>query len=241
MKQVGAEADGRKSLPSWASRLVSASAVAALALIAAPGAKAAVVVSETLNLMGDFGNFLGPLTPFTGTVDLDFGNNFTTETLKSISISVKGHADVFNQSVSLSLLPSVGIIGASDSAGDTLELSFAAPASGTWVGFVEGDVSFGDAAFSGASVLLGATGSVTRVGPPILPPPIIIIDPPPPPHNRPGRPARPARRHRSRALDLGHDAHWLGRPRSRREAPACVGLPGRKSVSRGPLRGCVGS
>ena len=160
---------------------MSASAVAALALIAAPGAKAAVVVSETLNLMGDFGNFLGPLTPFTGTVDLDFGNNFATETLKSISISVKGHADVFNQNVSLSLLPSVGIIGASDSAGDTLELSFAAPASGTWVGFVEGDVSFGDVAFSGASVLLGATGSVTRVGPPILPPPIIIIDPPPPP------------------------------------------------------------
>ena len=170
---------------------MSASAVAALALIAAPGAKAAVVVSETLNLMGDFGNFLGPLTPFTGTVDLDFGNNFTTETLKSISISVKGHADVFNQNVSLSLLPSVGIIGASDSAGDTLELSFAAPASGTWVGFVKGDVSFGDVAFSGASVLLGATGSVTRVGPPILPPPIIIIDPPPPPIIGPGDPPDP--------------------------------------------------
>jgi MYXO-CTERM domain-containing protein len=174
MKQVGAEADGRRSLPSWASRLVSASAVAALALIAAPGAKADV--TETLNLMGDFGNFLGPLTSFTGTVDLDFSNHFTMETLKSISISVKGHT--FNQNVSLSLLPSVGIIGASDSAGDTLELSFVAPASGTWVGFTEGDVSFGDVAFSGASVLLGATGGVTRVGPPILAPPI-IVDPPP--------------------------------------------------------------
>ena len=159
---------------------MSASAVAALALVAAPGAKADVL--ETLNLMGDFGNFLGPLTPFTGTVDLDFSNNFATETLKSISISmsVKGHTDVFNQNVSLSLLPSVGIIGAADSAGDTLELSFAAPASGAWIGFVEGDVSFGDVAFSGASVLLGATGTVTRVGPPILP--RQIIDPPPPPH-----------------------------------------------------------
>jgi MYXO-CTERM domain-containing protein len=177
MKQVGAEVDGRRSLPSWVSRLVSTSAVAALALIAAPGAKADVL--ETLNLMGDFGNFLGPLTSFTGAVDLDFSSKFTMETLKSISVSVKGH--VFNQNVSLSLLPSVGIIGASDSAGDTLELSFAAPASGTWVGFVEGDVSFGDVAFNGASVLLGATGSVTRVGPPILPPPIIVDAPPPPP------------------------------------------------------------
>ena len=130
---------------------------------------------------GRFRQLLGPADPvhrdgrFGFQQQLRHGN----VEIDQYQYSVKGHADVFNQNVSLSLLPSVGIIGASDSAGDTLELSFAAPASGAWIGFVEGDVSFGDVAFSGASVLLGATGTVTRVGPPILP--RQIIDPPPPP------------------------------------------------------------
>jgi MYXO-CTERM domain-containing protein len=186
MKQFDAEASGRKWLPSWAGRLACTSAAVALALIAALGAKADV--AETFTLMGDVGSILGPLTPFTGTVDLDFSNNFAVETLTSINISVQGHPDAFNQDVSLSISPSIGVIGASNSAGDTLELLFAAPESGTWVGFTDGAVSFGDVFFSGVSgVLLGATGEVTRDGPAILapiidpPPPITITDPPEPP------------------------------------------------------------
>jgi MYXO-CTERM domain-containing protein len=179
MKQFDAEASGRKWLLSWASRFASTTAVVALALIAAPGAKADV--AETFTLTGDVGSILGPLTPFTGTADLDFSNNFVTETLTSVTISVQGHADAFNQNVSLSVSASIGVIGASNAAGDALELLFAAPESGTWAGFTEGAVSFGDVFFSGVSgVLLGATGTVTRDGPTILDPPPPVIDPPPP-------------------------------------------------------------
>ncbi|HEY6733461.1 MAG TPA: hypothetical protein VI256_06640 [Roseiarcus sp.] len=165
---------------------MSTSAVAVLALIAAPGAKAKVV--ETFHLSGSFGNISGPLVSFTGTVNLEFSNNFATETLKSITISVQGRPTVFNQSVSLSVIPSVGIIDASNSAGDTLALWFAAPQSGTWAGFNSGDVSFGEVLFGNVpGVLLGATGKVKRdlsnpviLAAPILDPPPPIIDPPPP-------------------------------------------------------------
>jgi hypothetical protein len=180
MKQLGAEAGGQRSLPSWASRLASTTAVAALALIAAPGAKADVV--ETFNLSGNFSSFFGPLVPFSGTVNLDFSNDFAVETLTSIEISVQGRP-VFNQSVSLSVTPSVGVIGASNIAGDTLALWFAAPQSGTWAGFDAGEVSFGDVIFGGLTgLLLGATGEVTRdlSDPAILAPPPPIIEPPPP-------------------------------------------------------------
>jgi hypothetical protein len=180
MKQFDAEAGGRKSLPSGGGRLASAAVLTALALIAASGAKADVV--ETFNLSGSFNSFLGPLVPFTGTVDLDFSNDFAVETLQSITICVQGRP-VFNQSVSLSVSPSVGIIGASNSAGDTLSLWFAAPQSGTWAGFDAGEVSFGDVIFGGLTgLLLGATGDVTRdlSDPAILAPPPPIIEPPPP-------------------------------------------------------------
>jgi hypothetical protein len=176
MKQFDAEAGGRKSLPSRGGRLASA-VLTALALIAASGAKADVV--ETFNLSGSFNSFLGPLVPFIGTVNLDFSDDFANETLTSINICVQGRP-VFNQSVSLSVSPSVGIIGASNSAGDTLALWFAAPQSGTWAGFDAGEVSFGDVIFGGLTgLLLGATGDVTRdlSDPAILAPP--IVDPPP--------------------------------------------------------------
>jgi hypothetical protein len=181
MKQSDEEAGGRKSLPSWASRFAPTTAVAALALIVAPVAKADVV--ETFNLSGYFSSFFGPLVPFTGTVDLDFSNDFAVETLESITICVQGRA-VFNQNVSLSIAPSIGVIGAANSAGDTLELLFAAPQSGTWAGFNAGYFSFGDVVFSGVSgVLLGAIGQVTRdLSDPVIldPPPPPVIDPPPP-------------------------------------------------------------
>jgi hypothetical protein len=180
MKQFDEDAGGRRSLPSWASRFASTTAVVALGLIVAPIAKADV--AENFNLSGYFSSFFGPLVPFTGTVDLDFSNDFTMETLESITISVQG-SPVFNQNVSLSIAPSIGVIGAANSAGDTLELLFAAPQSGTWAGFNAGYFSFGDVAFSGVSgVLLGAIGEVTRdlSDPVILDPPPPIIDPPPP-------------------------------------------------------------
>ena len=196
--------------------------LAALAMIAAPAAKAGVV--ETFNLSGNFGSLFGPLVPFTGTVKLDFSNDFTNETLTSIKITVQGRP-VFNQSVSLSVTPSVGVIGASNSAGDTLALLFAAPQSGTWAGFAEGDVSFGDVFLVVTSgVLLGATGKVTRDGPVILAP---ILDPPPPITYPPTR----LHGRRSRALDLDDAAARPRGPRSRGEASACVGLSGRKSLS----------
>jgi hypothetical protein len=181
MKQFDEEAGGRRSLPSWASRFASTTAVVALALIVAPVAKAGI--AETFNLSGYFSSFFGPLVPFTGTVDLDFSKDFAVETLESITIRVQGRP-VFNQNVSLSIAPSIGVIGAANSAGDTLELLFAAPQSGTWAGFNAGYFSFGDVAFSGVSgVLLGAIGEVTRdlADPVILdPPPPPVIDPPPP-------------------------------------------------------------
>src|SRR4029077_21190269 len=152
-------------------------AVAALALIAASSAKADV--AETFNLSGNFSSFFGPLVPFTGTVELDFSNAFAVVTLTSIEINCQGRP-LFNQSVSLSDTPSVGVIGASNSAGDTLALWFAAPQSGTWAGFNAGEVSFGDVIFGGLTgLLLGATGEVTRdlSNPAILAPP--TIDPPP--------------------------------------------------------------
>jgi hypothetical protein len=115
-------------------RLAFTSAVAALALFAAPGAKAAAAsanadVPETFNLTGSFGTISGPLAAFSGTVSLDFSGDFATETLTSITISVQGSA--FNQSIYLSISPSVGFIEASDGSGDTLELWFAGPQSGT--------------------------------------------------------------------------------------------------------------
>ena len=180
MKQLGAKAGGQRSLPSWASRLASTSAVAALALIAAPGAKADVL--ETFNLSGSFGNFVGPLASFSGTVNLDFTDNFASYTASG-NIMVQGRPAVFNQSVSLSVSPSVGIIDASNSSGDTLSLWFAAPQSGTWAGFNAGEVSFGEVFFGNVpGLLLGATGEVTRdlSDAAILDPPPPIIDPPPP-------------------------------------------------------------
>ena len=154
-------AGGQPLFSLWTSRVrVHDRRLAALALIAAPAAKADVV--ETFNLSGNFGRFFGPLVPFTGTINLDFSDDFAVETTKSIEITVHGRP-VFNQSVSLSIGPSVGTIGASNSAGDTLALWFAAPQSGTWAGFNAGEVSFGDVVFGGVTGgLLGATGEVTR-------------------------------------------------------------------------------
>jgi MYXO-CTERM domain-containing protein len=172
MKQVDAVVGGQRSLLSWASRFASTTAVVALALIAAPGAKADV--AETFILTGNFGSILGPLTPFTGTVAVDLSDDFAVET-SSINISVQG-LPVFNQSASLSLLPSVGVIGAANSAGNSLFLLLDAPQPDmTWTDFEPLDFSFGEVVLSGAGVLLGGTGTVTLDAPVTIDPPTATV------------------------------------------------------------------
>ena len=158
----------------WTSRLASAAALAALAIFAAPVAKADV--AETFNMSGNFGSLFGSPVAYTGAINLDFSNDFSNYTVTSINITVQGRSSVFNQGVSLSVLPSVGIVGASNGTGDTLALWFAAPQSGTWAGFDAGDVSFGDVLFGGLTGgLFGANGVVQRdlSGSVILDPPVL--------------------------------------------------------------------
>jgi MYXO-CTERM domain-containing protein len=177
MKQGDSWAGGQKLFSLWTNRLASAAALAALAIFAAPVAKADVV--ETFNLSGNFGSLFGSPVAYTGAIDLDFSNDFSSYTVTSINITVQGRS-VFNQGVSLSVLPSVGVVGASNSAGDTLALWFAAPQSGSWAGFNAGDVSFGDVLFGGLTGgLFGANGVVQRnlSDPAILDP--LVLDPPP--------------------------------------------------------------
>jgi hypothetical protein len=169
----------------WTSRLASATVLAALALIAAPAAKADLV--ETFNLSGNFGSFFGPPVAFTGAINLDFSSNFAEETLQSMTITVDGRP-IFNLSPSLGLAISAsqGIINESNSSGDMLSLTFATPSPGPWAGFNQEAIAGGQVIFGGVTgVLLGATGEVTRdlsdkaiLAPSIIDPPPPIIDPP---------------------------------------------------------------
>jgi hypothetical protein len=162
MKQSDADAGGRKLLPSGA-RLASG-AVAALLLLMGSGAKAEVV-EETFYLSGSFNSFsfFGPPTAFTGTIDLDFSNNFADQTVKSIEITVNGRP-VFNQNASIHLAMSAnGVVNESNSQGDMLTFMFKTFKAGTWAHFNEepitgGQVIFGD--LTGA--FLGASGLIFR-------------------------------------------------------------------------------
>ncbi|HEY5204788.1 MAG TPA: hypothetical protein VIJ63_09345 [Roseiarcus sp.] len=158
-----------------------ASAVTALALIAAPNAKANVV--ETFNLSGSFRTVLNSAVLFTGTIDLNFSNDFTQETLESMSISVNGRP-VFNRTTSLRLAASAnGVINAYNSGGDMLTLTFATPSPAAWFGFNQEAIAGGQVIFGGVTgVLFGATGAMTRdpSDSAILAPPPPIVDPPPP-------------------------------------------------------------
>ena len=174
MKQTDAGA-GR----SWASGLASSIAAAGLLVLMGSGASADVI--ETFDLAGSLNTVFGSLVPFTGTINLDFTNDFTSDTVKSIQITVHGRS-VFKQSPSVNLaMSAIGVIGASNISGDVLSLTFTTPNPGTWNGFDNGSIVGGDVIFGGLTgMLLGADGVITRdpLDPPIIDPP--VIDPPPP-------------------------------------------------------------
>jgi hypothetical protein len=183
MKQSDSLAGGQTLFSLWTSRFASATVLTALALIAAPAAKADVV--ETFNLIGNFNSFPFPSpVAFLGTIDVDFSDNFATETVNSISINVDGRP-VFNQSPAPQLVfatSNLAVIDASNSIGDTLTLAFATAQAASLAGFDEGAIDGGEVIFSGlVGVLLNPTGVVTRdpSGPVILDPP--PVDPPDPP------------------------------------------------------------
>jgi hypothetical protein len=138
------------------------------------GAKADVI--ETFYLSGNLNTFFGAPTAFTGTISLDFTNDFTSYEAQSLDISVQG-GSVFTLSPSVVLSASTtGTIQASDSANDMLTLLFTTPLPGAWTGFNTGQIFFGDVVFGGLTgSLLGAGGDITRTSGPA------IIDPPDPP------------------------------------------------------------
>jgi hypothetical protein len=170
------------SFPSWASRLASGSALAALALIAVPAAKADVV--ETFDLSGSFNSFPFPSpVAFTGTIDLDFTNPAAT----SVDVAVDG-LPAYNQSPSLRFALSVNqaVVDASNSTGDMLTLMFTIPNLGKLAGFnlnggaiVGGEASFG----GGTGILLDPTGVITpdpsnpAIPDPPHPPPVPVPEP----------------------------------------------------------------
>jgi hypothetical protein len=193
MKNLVQRLAGRMTLSFLTSRLAKAGVGAALALIAASGAKADFV--ETFNLNGylntAFSSF-SPLVPFTGTIAADFSDTFAFEGVQSLQINVYGDGEpVFNQGGSLVLTASTGVIEVSNSSGEWLTLMFTTPHAGTWDDFNEGAITSGQLFGEASGFLFGADGVLTRVaGPQILtpspsldPPPITdpppVIDPPP--------------------------------------------------------------
>jgi PEP-CTERM motif len=160
MKHI-AEAGGRKSFTSWASRFASASAMAVVLLLMSPAAKANVV--ETFNLSGSLDTVFGSPVPFSGRINVDFTNDFADDTVTSIQISVQGRP-VFRQSPSLNLATSaIGVIGASNASGDVLSLTFTTANPGTWNGFNAGSIVNGQVIFGGLTgMFLGANGVIIR-------------------------------------------------------------------------------
>jgi hypothetical protein len=183
MKQVDAKADGRQSFPSWERRIASASAAAALLLLTGAVAKADVI--ETFDLSGRLNTIFGSPVPFTGAVNVDFTNDFAHNAVQSIEITIQGRP-VFRQSPSLNLaMSAIGVVGASNSIGDVLSLTFTTPNPGTWNGFDDGSIVNGQVVFGGLTgMLFGATGVITRdtSDPAIFTPPEPpVINPPNPP------------------------------------------------------------
>jgi hypothetical protein len=158
------------------SRLATLGAAAALALIATPGAKANVI--ETFHLSGHVGTTFGSKLAFTGTMELDFSDDFTSYTPESLEIRVGGRS-LFTKISSVAFGAGVGSLYASNSTRDTLALTFDAD---SWIGFDQATIVNGQLVFGTLNeFLFGASGTVSRVsGPPIIDPPPPVIDPPVP-------------------------------------------------------------
>ena len=158
------------SFPSWASRVASASAMAALALIAASVARADVV--KTFDLSG---RSEATGDTFAGTIDLDF----TDDTATSVHVTVDRSpvsAYAYNQILFLTfaLSGSPAVVEVSDNPGDVLTLFFTVPTPNTLAGF-DGSAIAAEGSFDdGTGFLFGATGVIT---PAFSDPP----DPPDPP------------------------------------------------------------
>ncbi len=155
------------SFPSWASRVASASAMAALVLIATPAAKADVVKF-------DLSGSSVTNDTFAGTIDLDF----TNDTVTSVDVTVDGFsgAYAFNQIQSLTFVRSTAVVDVDDSAGDgdVLTLFFIVPTRNTFSGFVGGAGAIAAQAttFGGGTRFLNyTTGSITPVTPVLSEPP----------------------------------------------------------------------
>ena len=162
MKQVDAEVGGRKSFPSGASRFASASVVAAVLLFTGSATKAKVV-PETFNLSGSFA--IPSRVAFSGTIDLDFTNNFTQETVVSVSINVTGRPLFKSKSLTFALSGNPAVVDASNSSGDMLVLMFNINPLHpfTFDDFNEGAIAGGQVIFGGFSgFLFDPTGFATR-------------------------------------------------------------------------------
>jgi PEP-CTERM motif len=158
MTESGGEVGGGKAPRSRAIRFASASAIAALAMIAASVAEADVV--RTFDLSG---RFQVPALTFTGTMNLDL----TSDTAESVDITVNG-LPVYNQSPSLrfATFTAEAVVDVFDSSGEMLTLDFAIPKLGTLAGFNGGAIVGGLALFaSGTEIpgfLFNPTGLITR-------------------------------------------------------------------------------
>jgi hypothetical protein len=153
------------SFPSWASRLALASAMAALALIAAPAAKADVV--KKFDLSGCFNcfPFLSPVT-FTGTIDLDFTQNTAT----FVDVAVDGLPAAYDQNPSLFVISgNQAVVHVTDgNPSDVLTLMFTMP---TLTGFDGGAVAGSGASFGGGTGFLFDPKGVITPDPSNLPVP----------------------------------------------------------------------
>jgi hypothetical protein len=176
MKTSSSEAGWRMVFSFLTSRLATLGAAAALALIAAPGAKASVI--ETFHLSGHVGTTFGSKLAFAGTMELDFSDDFTSYTPESLEIRVGGRS-LFTKISSVAFGAGVGSLYASNSTRDTLALTFDAD---SWIGFDQATIVNGQLVFGTLNeFLFGASGTVSRVsGPPIIDPPPPVIDPPVP-------------------------------------------------------------
>jgi PEP-CTERM motif len=158
------------SFPSWASRVASASAVAALVLIAAPAAKADV---KAFDLSGTSVT----KDTFAGTIDLDF----TNDTVTSVDVTVDGFsgAYAFNQiqSFTFALAGSIAVVEVSDTPGDVLSLFFLVPSANTFQNFVGG----ASAQIVAQGPFGGGTGFLFDATGPITPDSSDQSDPPDPP------------------------------------------------------------